>query len=115
MAKRFSYDFNFRSRQRLFTAFLAAATSLLGLGLIFALSTGFLGSSSTKTDPIFSFAQTAATPTLALITRAPTPTPKTGLLDLVTNYIDRDGSNYYIYYCLRQLSVVPPPIPATLF
>jgi len=38
------HDFHYRSRQRLFTAFLASATSLLGLGLIFALTTGFFQS-----------------------------------------------------------------------
>lgn len=69
MAKRIRYDFYYRSRQRFFTAFLAASTSLLGLGLIFALSTGFLGSASRKTDPLYSQAQTAPTNT-------PIPTPR---------------------------------------
>lgn len=71
MGKLPSYrDFHYRSRQRFFTAFLASATSLLGLGLIFALTTGFFGSVSQTTDPGQSQAALRSDPDP---TRTPTP------------------------------------------
>jgi len=71
MVKNLSHhDFHYRSRQRLFTAFLASATSLLGLGLIFALTTGFFQSVGQTTDPGQSRAAYRQDPDP---TRTPTP------------------------------------------
>ena len=105
MAKRIRYDFHYRSRQRLFTAFLAASTSLLGLGLIFALSTGFLGSAATKTDPLYSRAKDVASKEQYL---AP--------VDLIVREISRDSAGYRILACNNTAYyTTPSPVPETLF
>src|SRR3989338_6040520 len=98
MVKRFRYDFYYRSRQRLFTAFLAASTSLLGLGLIFALSTGFLGSAATKTDPLYSRAQDV------------TKTQYFAPVDLIARDIRGDYSSYHIEVC-NNTAYYPKPSP----
>lgn len=103
MAKRFRYDFYYRSRQRLFTAFLAASTSLLGLGLIFALSTGFLGSAATKTDPLYSRAQNVVTKAQYLV-------------DLIVRDITKDSTDYHIVVCNNTTYYPnPSPVPETRF
>ena len=105
MAKRIRYDFHYRSRQRLFTAFLAASTSLLGLGLIFALSTGFLGSAATKTDPLYSRAQDVVTKAQYIAS-----------VDLIVRDITRDSTGYHIIVCNNTTySPKPLPIPETRF
>ena len=105
MAKHVRYDFYYRSRQRLFTAFLAASTSLLGLGLIFALSTGLLGSAATKTDPLYSRAQDVVTKTQYL---AP--------VDLIARDITGDYTGYQIEVCNNSAYYPKPsPVPDSRF
>lgn len=93
MPKLPAYDFHYRSRQRFFTAFLASATSLLGLGLIFSLTTGFLGSPATKTD---SGESLAAYPTRVTSPIRIRPSPA---LDLKVQNVTRDQSRFYVYVC----------------